>query len=68
MADIIINIGFNEAVIMDRDYYFNEIDKNLVSNTLSNFANNIEAMISSFSTQQFLGFCCLAQNRILEMT
>lgn len=59
-------IGFNEAVIMDRDVLFKEIDSHLLNGIQEKY-NKIEAVISSYSKQKFLGFCTLAKNRMLEM-
>ncbi|TNV76391.1 hypothetical protein FGO68_gene10544 [Halteria grandinella] len=55
-------INMSEAVIMDRDRVFTEIDSHLTQHIQAS-DNSIEALIGSFSQQKFLGYCCLQQNR-----
>jgi hypothetical protein len=61
-------LAFNEAVIMDRNILFKMIDQILISEGLDSKQNKIEEAIHKFSKQKFLGFCSLANERILEMT
>jgi len=46
-----ICLGFNEAVIMERDYYFKEIDNELMNFNPHDKMNKISGMLQSFSNQ-----------------
>ena len=42
-------LAFNEAVIMERDYIFKEIDDHLMKHSFGPLSNTFEGMIHSFS-------------------
>ena len=51
---------------MEKDYFFRELDKQII-NTDKFDMNVLQGYLSSFSNHKFLGYCCLAPNRLLEM-
>eukprot|EP00347_Sterkiella_histriomuscorum_P012359 403368894 len=59
-------LGFNETVIMEGNQFFRVIDSHAKNFSDKNL-DLIRGMINSYSQFQFLGFCSLEQNRILEL-